>query len=139
MVTVSNLRRLERLEEKSAVPDTEYENFMGSVLEARMKAAVLQIALMRREAELTNEETEELRARFKKAKAFAEEVEEHRPTSRPNRSGEFVMSADMEAVLEERRRKREEAEKEYGRRENGSEVGGRSRNARVLAGYGSGN
>jgi hypothetical protein len=64
---------------------------------------------MRREAELTNEETEELRARFKKAKAFAEGVEAQQPTSRPIRSGEFVMSADMEAVLEERRRKREEA------------------------------
>ena len=108
MVTPSNLRRLERLEEKSAVPDTEYENFMDNLLEARRQVAVLQIALMRREAELTNEETEELRARLKKAKAFAEEVEAHRPTSRPIRSGEFVMSADMEAVLEERRRKGEE-------------------------------
>jgi hypothetical protein len=87
---------------------------MDNLLEARRQVAVLQIALMRREAEqLTNEETEELRARLKKAKAFAEEVEAHRPTSRPIRSGEFVMSADMEAVLEERRRKREKAQKEY--------------------------
>jgi hypothetical protein len=109
MVTASNLRRLERLEEKSAVTDTEYENFMYNLIMARRQAAVLQIELMRREAELTNEETEELRARFKKAKDFVKELEAHRPTSRPIRSGEFVMSADMEAVLEERRRKREEA------------------------------
>ena len=53
------------------------------------------------------------------------EIEAQRHAPRPIRSGEFVMSADMETVLEERRRKREEAEKEY--------------NARVLAGYGSGN
>jgi len=44
MVTVSNLRRLERLEAKSAATDTEYENFIGNVLEARMKAAVREIA-----------------------------------------------------------------------------------------------
>jgi hypothetical protein len=123
MVTVSNLRRLERLEERAAVTDTEYENFMGSLLEARMKAAVLLIKLMDRGLEET--ERADLEARLKKAKDFTKELEAHRPTSRTIRSGEFVMSADMETVLEERRRKREEAEKEY--------------NARVLAGYGSGN
>jgi hypothetical protein len=53
------------------------------------------------------------RRAFKKAKDFVKELEAHRPTSRPIRSGEFVMSAEMEAALEERRRKREEAEKEY--------------------------
>jgi hypothetical protein len=60
------------------------------------------------------EETEraDLEARLKKAKDFVKELEAHRPTFRRIRSGEFVMSADMEAVLEERRRKREEAEKE---------------------------
>jgi hypothetical protein len=113
MVTASNLRRLERLEEKSAVPDTEYENFMDSLLEARRQVAVLRVKLMRREAELTNEETEELRVSLKKAEAFAKEIEAQRHAPRPIRSGEFVMSADMEAVLEERRRKREEAAKEY--------------------------
>ena len=111
MVTVSNLRRLERLEEKSAVPDTEYENIICSVLEARRQVAVLQIDLMDRGLEET--ERADLEARLKKAKDFVKELEAHRPTSRPIRSGEFVMSADMEAVLEERRRKREKAQKEY--------------------------
>jgi len=53
-----------------------------------------------------------LEARLKKAKDFVKELEAHRPTSRPIRSGEFVMSAELEAVLEKRRRQREEAEKE---------------------------
>jgi hypothetical protein len=107
MVTASNLRRLERLEEKSAVPDTEYENFLGSVLEARRQVAVLLVKLMDEGLEET--ERADLEARLKKAEASMKEIEAQRHAPRPIRSGEFVMSADMEAVLEERRRKREEA------------------------------
>jgi hypothetical protein len=106
MVTPSNLRRLERLEEKSKVPDTEYENFMDNLLEARRQEALLLIKLMDEGLEET--ERADLEARLKKAKDFAKELEAHRPTPRLIRSGEFVMSADMEAVLEERRRKGEE-------------------------------
>jgi len=93
------------------VTDTEYGNFICSVLEARRQVAVLQIDLMDRGLEET--ERADLEARLKKAKDFVKELEAHRPTSRPIWSGEFVMSAEMEAALEERRRKREEAEKEY--------------------------
>jgi hypothetical protein len=107
MVTPSNLRRLERLEEKSAVPDMEYENFMDNLLEARRQVAVLIIKLM--DDGLEGAERAEVETRYKQAKDFVKELEAHRPNSRPIRSGKFVMSADMEAVLEERRRKREEA------------------------------
>src|SRR5690349_21560955 len=57
------------------------------------------------------EETERAdpEARLKKAEASAKEIEAQRPASRPIRSGEVVMSAELEAVLEKRRRQREEA------------------------------
>jgi multidrug resistance efflux pump len=77
MVTPSNLRRLERLEEKSAVPDTEYENFMDNLLEARRQVAVLQIDLMDRGLEET--ERADLEARLKKAEASMKEIEPFPP------------------------------------------------------------
>jgi hypothetical protein len=107
MVTSSNLRRLERLEAKSAAPDVEYETFMTNLLEARRQVAVLQIALF--DDGLEETERAALEARLKKVEASAKEVEAQRPTSRPIRSGEFAMSAELEAVLEKRRRQREEA------------------------------
>jgi hypothetical protein len=103
MVTVSNLRRLERLEERAAVTDMEYEKFMDSLLEARRQVAVLRVKLMDEGLEET--ERADLEARLKKAEASMKEIEAQRHASRPIRSGEFVMSAEMEAVLEERRRR----------------------------------
>jgi hypothetical protein len=122
MVTPSNLRRLERLEEKSAVPDMEYENFMDNLLEARRQVAVLIIKLM--DDGLEGAERAEVETRYKQAKDFVKELEAHRPL--PGQLGLASLSCQP---IWKRCSKSAGGSAKRRRRENGSEVGGRSRDA----------
>src|SRR5262249_29195280 len=105
MVTASNLRRLERIEQRMGGVGAEceaYDAFMTNLIEARMQVAVLQEALWEKDLEETKRA--ELEDAIKKAKAVSEELRAH-PVYRP--ANYRVDTTVIEKLIRERQLQRE--------------------------------